>query len=93
MPLMFEIDEEEYERIADLSQELCGSDSLEFLIDDGLDFRLSTVRMWRQLQEKTLELAGWNHEPPLPWTEEQFRHYWTRRLEASQVLSEEGRPQ
>jgi hypothetical protein len=79
------INEDEFERIADLSQELFNDDRLEFLIDDGLDLRLDTRLMWRQLQEKTLELAGWNHEPPLPWTEEQFRHYWTCRAEADAV--------
>jgi hypothetical protein len=84
MPLMHQIDEKERERIEDFSQELTGDDRLIFLINDGI--YAADFAMWLEMDVKTLALAGWDEEPPLPWNDEQFRTYWTCRAKAEELM-------
>lgn len=84
MPLMHQIDEKEWERIEDFSQELTGDDRLTFMINDGIE--AADFAMWLEMDVKTLALAGWDEEPPLPWNDEQFRTYWTCRPKAEELM-------
>ena len=99
MPLMHEIMAEpgEWNRIEEYSQKLTGADGLITLISDGLDGDGNVVlddKMWRDLDEKTLALLGWNEEPPLPWDDKTFRTYWSARwlVDAQRTLMDSYSP-
>ena len=74
--------EDEWDRVEIFSDILFGVDSLIYLIDDALDDRADVIQIWIELDEDTLEILGWDKEPPLPWSDEIFHAYWTARAKA-----------
>ena len=93
MPLIHQILAQtgEWDRIEKFSQELLGSDELITLINDGIAEAIDFYGMWLELDVKTLALAGFDEEPPLPWGDEIFQTYWTCRAKAAEFEQWHGR--